>query len=201
MWLKDLRGLKSRYRLTSRIVALLRSRIVKVKVKLLPMPKGGENMPITAEMLVGSVAPQGRSDWSADFLRRFEEQVEEEGLGLFEEAKVPDLVGDLLDAIKKGFPDARLGELSVVPDRGVVSRGIDWNFRRTEICGDPHATNKSLVVVGRTSTREIVVVGRDLQVLHEVEWHRPETLERALIHAFQNPLTKDRAIRGRLEIA
>lgn len=151
-------------------------------------------MPITLEALerkeIGEPARRIPYE-NGVYLHNYESWFRDQGRAILDEAQVPAVLVEMVEAIKPKYPDARIdSDLVIVLTHGVVSMGMSWNFREEPVgLGVVGRYYDRIQVMARLAKRELgITTSKGLQVLQETEWNSREILEDAMIVAFQHPL-------------
>ena len=115
----------------------------------------------------------------------YRDEVFNRGLAIQEEARVPQLLGELADVIKPDFPDVAVTNAYKSFDES-VERRIEWNSR----CDAPnHRVHSEVLVRSYPLTGVIVVISQnEHEILKQSSWQSdPEILEGAMVRAYRSP--------------
>ncbi len=136
---------------------------------------------------VGKIAQRGIS--GEDYLRKLAADRK-----LIDEAKVPELLAELMVAIGPEFPDVRergFGSIvDLIPDD---TQSVVWNRRdetpsgATQGMGRVHVVSM-IRVTPNSLTSELSIEGRETEILGLGDWNNPRVLEDAIVRAYRNPM-------------
>jgi hypothetical protein len=136
------------------------------------------------------------SDWDEDE-QRIERFFLSSGIATHLEAGIPYLLAELQEVIKQKFPDVKKENPRSIRERDEeyflyggrsVFTGIGWNYQKSKKKGG--TTMNTIEVEVQLSTKNLIVHGRQSEIIPASEWKSPEgktILEDALVDAYRNP--------------